>query len=141
MIAGSRRVSAKELPPLLPGGLPPLMKLLTAAFLRYSSSTSRLLRLRMNKKMPPAIPAIATNPITTPAAIPALLGLLEEDEDPELPDEEELLAVTTTVWPPTVTTDGFAVVVDDAVAEFFAEVDVSEAAGSALVTEVVNPVR
>jgi len=52
--------------------------------------------------------AIATTPTTTPAAMPALLG---PGEDPELllPEPVGVLeAVTMTVWPPIVTTDGDA---------------------------------
>lgn len=135
----------EEAPPLLVGGLPPLMKLLTAAFLLYSSSTSRL-RLFLTKIYPPpAIAAIATMPITTPAAMPALLG---PEEDDELDAVEEpvawLLAVTTTVCPPTVTTDGEADAVVEGLPVALAaedEEDVSDAEGSALVTSVVNPVR
>jgi hypothetical protein len=63
-----------EAPPLLTGDFPPAAKLLTAAFLLYSSSTSRLLRLRIQMKMPPAIAEAASAPTTTPAAMPALFG-------------------------------------------------------------------
>lgn len=144
MTAGSRRVSLnEEAPPLLVGGLPPWIKLLTAAFRRYSSSTSRLFLFLMKRNIPPAIAAIATMPITTPAAIPALLGP-EEDEifSAEEVPVEELLAVTTTVCPPTVTTDGLAVLVavDFPVALAVVADDVSDAEASALVTSYVKPV-
>ena len=88
-----------EAPAELPGFAPPAIKLLTAAFLLYSSSTSRLLRFRTKRKAPPAITEIASSPTTTPIAMPALLGLEEEDdvEDPAVPVEEEAPAVTTTV--------------------------------------------
>lgn len=97
---------------------------------------------------PPAMAARTTIPITTPAAIPALLGP-EEDFEPAcsaLP-VEELLAVTTTVCPPTVTTDAVAEVVDDPVALVLgAVVEVEEAEEdepelSELVTSAVKPVR
>lgn len=73
---GSSRVSVKEAPPLLLliGDLPPVTKLLTAAFLLYSSSTSRLFLFRINIKIPPAIAAATTTPTTTPATMPALFG-------------------------------------------------------------------
>lgn len=61
-------------------------------------------------KAPPATAAMATTPTTTPAAMPAVFGLLD--------DELELLlllllvavgpAVTIMVCPPTVTTDACA---------------------------------
>jgi len=83
---------------------------------------------------------MATIPITTPAAIPALLGPEEEDE--VVAAEEPvawLLAVTTTVCPPTVTTDGEAEAVVDAFPVDLAaaaddEADASAAEASALVT-------
>lgn len=137
----------EEAPPLLLGGLPLWMKLLTAAFLLYSSSTSRLFLFLMKTNTPPAIAAIATMPITTPAAIPALFGPEEEAEDEDFSAEEvpveELLAVTTTVCPPTVTTDGVDVLVADdfPVALAVAADDVSDAAASAFVTSYVKPVR
>lgn len=112
-MTGSRRVSFSEEPPLLVGGLPPATKLLIAAFLLYSSSTSRLLWFRMKRNTPPAIAAIATTPTTTPAAMPALLGPLPEDPLWDALEEPE--AVTTMVCPPTVTTDGLALVVDEGV--------------------------
>jgi hypothetical protein len=92
----------------------------------------------MNKKIPPAIAAIATIPTTTPAAMPALLG--EDDFDDVVSAGavlvDELLAVTTTVCPPTVTTDGLAVDVGDAVVvAFFVAVDTP----SAYSTFVVRP--
>lgn len=108
-MAGSRRRSANDAVPLLPGGLPPpAIKLLTAAFLLYSSSTSRLLRLRIRREIPPAIAPMAVSPTTTPAAIPALLGLLElEDPVDEVEFDVDVgVDVTTTVCP-TVTTGGF----------------------------------
>jgi len=45
--------------------------------------------------------AIATIPTTTPAAMPALLGPPPLVDDPvvDADGSEELLAVTTTVWP------------------------------------------
>jgi len=105
-----------ESPPLLVGGLPPPMKLLTAAFLLYSSSTSRLFLFRMNRKIPPAIALRATIPTTTPAAMPALLGpplddagLAEALAEPELAGSG--FAVIITVEPASVTTDGFEDVV------------------------------
>jgi len=101
-----------EAPPLLVG-LPPATKLATAAFLLYSSSTSRLFLLRMKRKAPPAIAAMATIPTTTPAAMPALLGPLDFDDESAADEFAELLAVTTMVCPPTVTTDGLAEVVDE----------------------------
>jgi hypothetical protein len=110
-----------ESPALLVGGLPPpVMKLLTAAFLLYSSSTSRLFLFRMNKNSPPAITAMATMLTTTPTAMAALLGPLFDDsgvaeavEDPEVPGA----AVTTVVVPGAVITDGFVAVVSDAVVD------------------------
>jgi len=87
------------------------------------------------------MPAMTKRPTTTPTAIPALLGLLELEE-PELL-EEEPVAVTTTVWPPTVTTEGFAVVVEEALAFALAleAAATSDEVASALVTVVVKPVR
>ena len=103
-----------ESPELLVGGLPPPMKLLTAAFLLYSSSTSRLFLFRIKRKIPPAIAPIATIPTTTPAAMPALLGpplddagLAEAVADPGVSGA----AVTMTVEPGCVTTEGFEDVV------------------------------
>jgi len=107
---GSRRVSLNESPDLLPGGLEE-MKLLAAAFLRYSSSTSRLFLLRIKMKAAPAMAAMATIPTTTPAAMAALFG--PEDLVSVEGGDTELPAVTTTVWPPTVTTDGGEVLVVD----------------------------
>lgn len=90
----------EEAPPLLVGGLPPAMNWLTAAFLLYSSSTSRLLLLRTKRYTPPAIAQIATIPTTTPAAMPALLGPpLDFDVDDVDAVLAELLAVTTIVCP------------------------------------------
>ena len=89
----------EEPPPLLVGGLPPAMKLLTAAFLLYSSSISRLFWLRMKRKTPPAIAPMAAIPTTTPAAMPALLGPPLDDPDPLVDAAAEPLAVTTTVCP------------------------------------------
>lgn len=124
---GSNRVSLNdEAPPLLLGGFPPpAMKLLTAALRLYSSSTSRLFLLRMNKNAPPAIAAIATIPTTTPAAMPALLGLPEllaamavvEVAAEALDVAETGPAVTTTVSPGRVTNDGVADLVDDGVVD------------------------
>jgi len=134
----------EEAPPLLVGGLPPPMKLLTAAFLLYSSSTSRLRLFLMKIYPPPAIAAIAIMPITTPAAMPALLGPEEDELDAVEEPVAWLLAVTTTVCPPTVTTDGEADAVVEGLLVALAaedEEDVSDAAGAALVTSVVNPVR
>jgi len=142
MTAGSRRISLNdEVPPLLLGGLPPLIKLLTAAFLLYSSSTARLRLFLMNRYRPPAIAAMATIPMTTPAAIPALFGP-EDDDFCEAP-VAELLAVTTTVCPPIVTTDGEAVLVDVgfAVALAAAADDVSDGEAPAFATLSVKPVR
>lgn len=141
MTAGSRRISAnEEAPPLLFGGFPPPIKLLTAAFLLYSSSTSRLRLFLMNTQTPPAMAARATIPITTPAAMPALLGP-EEDLADAVEEPVGLLdAVTTTVWPPIVTTDGALEVVAVAfpvALDAGADVDedpVSDWAGEALVT-------
>jgi len=140
--AGSRRVSLSETPPLLVGGLPPAMKLLTAAFLLYSSSTSRLFRLRKNRNAPPTIAEMTTMPTTTPAAMPVLLDPFDDDDDGN--DESEVdafatdpVAVTTIVCPPTVTTDGFTDVVEGVV------VDVVElcTGASALATLSVVPLR
>jgi len=128
-----------EAPPLLLGGFPPAMKLLTAAFRLYSSSISRLFLLRKKRKTPPAIAATATSPTTTPAAMPALLGP-PLDDDPKLVADAvgEPLAVTTMVCPPTVTTDGLAVVV----CEGMLEADELEAeVVTALPTLLSKPVR
>lgn len=142
---GSRRVSLSETPPLLVGGLPPEMKLLTAAFLLYSSSTSRLFRLRKNRNAPPTIAEIATIPTTTPAAMPVLLDPFDDDDDDDGNDELEVdafatdpVAVTTIVCPPTVTTDGFTDVEIGGVV-----VDVVELSteASALATLSVVPLR
>jgi hypothetical protein len=119
-MTGSRRVSLNdEAPPLLVARFPPLaIKLLTAAFLRYSSSTCRLFWLRTNINTPPAMAAIATIPTTTPAAMAALFGpppLLVGLADGDAVLLIALPAVTTTVWPPTVTTEGGAVVVGEGV--------------------------
>jgi len=59
---------------------------------------------------------MATIPTTTPAAMPALLGPPPDFDDPEdAAALAELLAVTTMVCPPTVTTDGLAEVVEEGV--------------------------
>jgi len=136
----------EETPPLLDGGLPPPIKLLTAAFLLYSSSTSRLCLFLMNRYAPPAMAARTTIPITTPAAIPALLGPEEDFElDAAAVPVAELLAVTTTVCPPTVTTDAVAEVVEDPVALAGAgdddEEEDDEPEPPELVTSYVKPVR
>lgn len=135
MTLASRRVSVNdEAPPLLFGGLPPpLMKLLTAAFLLYSSSTSRLFLLRTNKKIPPAIAAMATMPTTTPAAMPALLGDPLDFAEAEDEDSTEEPAVTTMVDPGWVTTDGAADLVEEGV-------DAVELS-AAVETELLKPVR
>jgi len=142
--AGSRRVSLSETPPLLDGGLPPAMKLLAAAFLLYSSSTSRLFRLRKNRKAPPAIAEIATIPTTTPTAMPVLLGPPGDDGD-DGNDELEVCAfavdpgaVTTIVCPPSVTTDGFTGVVAEGVVADVVELCTGP---SALATLSVVPLR
>ena len=103
--------------------------------------------------MPAAMAATATNPTTTPAAMPALLVPLPDvawgvDEAPDDP-----VAVTTTVcprqgqlaptaWkgketylPPTVTTDGFADVVAEGVDDDD-EVPEEPAAGALVVSPV-----
>jgi hypothetical protein len=91
--------------------------------------------------------ARTTIPITTPAAIPALLGPDEEFEfEAAAVPVAELLAVTTTVCPPTVTTDAVAEVVDDpvalpAAADVVVEDDELELELAALVTSAVKPVR
>jgi len=128
----------EEAPPLLLGGLPPATKLATAAFLLYSSSTSRLFLLRMKRKAPPAIAAMATRPTTTPAAMPALLGPLDFDDESAADEFAELLAVTTMVCPPTVTTDGLAEVVDEGVDDGFAEDVVSALESPPTVPEPVR---
>ncbi len=131
-------------PELLPGGLPLLeMKLLTAAFLLYSSSTARLLRLRMNRNKAPAIAEITASPTTTPTATPVLLAPPDEEEDEATAiTVAELLATIVTVWPPTVTTDGFAVVVEVATDDDddSAAADVPEAS-AALETDAFKPVK
>lgn len=115
MTAGSRRVSVNEdAPPLLVGGLPAPMKLLTAAFLRCSSSIARLFLYLINKNKPPISAAAATTPTTAPAAMAALF-VPPDLAAPEPEVELEGPAVTMTVSPPTVTTDGFADVVDEGV--------------------------
>lgn len=111
------------------GGLPsPVvppwrMKSVTCVRL-YSSSAALRLRWRMKKNRPMAIPATATTPTTTPAAMPATLG-----EEPPLSDSAELEGsgasvccwlegmVTTTVVPGAtlveIAADSGAAVVDD----------------------------
>lgn len=88
-------------------------------------------------------------PITTPAAIPALLGPEDEDEDEddglEVP-VASLAAVAVTVCPPTVTTDGAADVVDVAfpvALELAADVVDDEVTdeGSMFVTSWLKPLR
>ncbi len=144
MTTGSRRVSVNDPPALLPGGLPlPAIKLLTAAFLLYSSSTARLLRLRMNRNRTPATAEIAASPSTTPTAMPVLLAPPDEegvDEYVGLVGVGELLATIVTVWPPTVIIDGLAVVVEDATDEDSAAADVPEES-AALETDAFKPVR
>jgi len=49
--------------------------------------------------------AIATTPTTTPAAMPALLGL---DEPPPVEGVGEAVTTIVCAWPPIVTTDGVA---------------------------------
>lgn len=65
-----------EYPPLLLGGFEPLMKALTVALRRCSSSISRFLLRRSKKKTPPIMAATTMTETTTPAAIPAVLGPL-----------------------------------------------------------------
>lgn len=48
-----------------------------SALRRCSSSSARFFLCFMKKNKPPMIPAITTTPITTPAAIPAVFGLLD----------------------------------------------------------------
>lgn len=83
MTDGSRRESDSD------GALPglPAVKLLMAAFRRYSSSTARRLLDRRKNQIPPRMADMASTPITTPAAMPAVLG----------PFEAELLTVAVTV--------------------------------------------
>jgi hypothetical protein len=138
-MTGSRRMSVNDdPPPLLVGGFPPPpMKLLTAALRLYSSSTSRLCRFLMKRKMPPPIAAMATIPTTAPAAMLALLGELD-DADLVVGDAVAALsAVAVTVCPPRVTTDGFAVLVLEAVGPAVAE----ELLSSKLDTLFETPVR
>lgn len=78
-MTGSIRESAMDIPPLLRGGFPPLMKALTAAFRRCSSSNSAFLFFRRKKKAPAAIAPATTTPATTPVAIPVTFVF---DEDP-----------------------------------------------------------
>jgi hypothetical protein len=61
-----------DMPPLLPGGFPPLMKALTAAFRRCSSSNAVFLLRRTKKNKPAAIEETAKTPTTTPTAMPTL---------------------------------------------------------------------
>lgn len=77
--------------------------------------------------MPPPMAAMATMPTTTPAAMPALFGPPDALAEP--------VAVTTTVCPPTVTTDGFA----DVVADGFVADEVPEAPETGALD--VSPVR
>lgn len=86
---------------------------------------------------PPAIAEIATIPTTTPAAMPALLGPPLDDEADVEAFAAEPVAVTTIVCPPTVTTDGFA----DVVAEAMLLATELEAAASALGALLAVPVR
>jgi hypothetical protein len=73
MMEGSRRESVADIPPELPGAFPP-MKLLIAACLLTSCSSS-CLRFRLtNKNAPTPIAIAAITPTTTPAAMPALFG-------------------------------------------------------------------
>lgn len=62
-----------EMLPLVEGGLEPLMKALTAAFRRCSSSISAFRLRLMVKKTAPRRPPRTTTPTTVPAAIPATL--------------------------------------------------------------------
>jgi hypothetical protein len=133
----------EDAPPLLVG-LPPAMKLLTAAFLLYSSSTSRLCLFRMKRKMPPAIAAMATIPTTTPAAIPALLGPPEEgeEEDDDPVDElDEPGAVTTTVGPDWVMVAGFVVAAEGVDEGLIDDPLVSDELSGAFSALLVTPVR
>ena len=133
MTDGSSRVSNED-PPALLGVLPPLTKLLTAAFLRYSSSTARRFRWRTKTKIPPAAAAITTIPTTTPATIAALLGV--EPLLDELPEECAAGAVTTTVCPPIVTTDGDADVVAEVPGALLEETPDDNEPGSVVVVPV-----
>jgi len=127
-----------EAPPLLVGGLPPpAMKVLTAAFLLYSSSTSRLFLFRMNRYNPPAIALMATMPTTTPAAMAALLGPPFAWGDAEaladVESDEPGACVITTVDPGAVTTDGVVAVVSEGeVVEDGAADDVLESSAEAV---------
>jgi len=67
----------------------------------------------MNKNKPPISAAAATTPTTAPAAMAALF--VPPDLAEAEAEVEEGPAVTMTVSPPTVTTDGFADVVDEGV--------------------------
>jgi hypothetical protein len=124
-ITGSSLASVMDKPPLLPGGLDPLMKALTAAFRRCSSSISWLRRRRRTKSTAPMIPDKATTPTTTPAATAAVLVV-----EPEGGGVEALVWVTNTVLPDTVTT-GAAVV---GVAEL--EADSSDASAKSTSSEI-----
>ncbi len=84
MTEGSSRESDSD--GSLPGLLLPV-KLLMAAFRRYSSSTDRRLRERRKNHTPPRMAEMASTLTTTPAAMPAVLG----------PFELEPLAVAVTV--------------------------------------------
>jgi len=102
MMVGSRRESAADTPPELPG-FPADMKVLIAACRLISSWSSRFCFRLTKKNAAPAIAAIAITPTTTPAAMAALFG-----PDDWL-DEALLLlcdaAVAVTVLPPMVTTE------------------------------------
>lgn len=152
MMSCSRRVSANEFAPLAPvadGSLPPAMKLLTAAFRRYSSSTSRLLRRRTKNQIAPMMPATATNPATTPIAIPALLAPLELLEAAAVVElvgvDTAAVAVMNTVAPAAfvVVAVVFEALVAVAVAEalLLLELTTSLGPGSALAALNVTPVR
>jgi hypothetical protein len=97
----------------------------------------------MNRNRTPATAEIAASPSTTPTAMPVLLAPPEEEEVDEYArgvDVAELLATSVTVWPSTVTTDGFAVVVEDGTDEDSAAADVPEES-AALGTDAFKPVR
>ena len=77
-----------DIPPLLEGGFPPLIKAFTAALRRCSSSISVFRRRRRKKKAAPAAAATARMPQTTPTAIPTVLDLLPPDSG--APDSPEV---------------------------------------------------
>lgn len=110
-MTGSRRVSLNDVAALLIGGL----ALLMLAFRRCSSSMARLFRLRMKKNSPPIIPAIARTPITTPAAMPATLGLLDGLLVADAEAEAVLVAIELVDVVVAAVVDVGAVVVEDVV--------------------------